>query len=186
MKLEKGFTLVEMVIVMILLAMLSAIAIPKFIGLSKDANVSVMKSFQGALTSARDITYMSIQINPDRVGPDGLSFLLSSGEKIKLRGGYPDGRWDNTFAYLVDITNLTFIQEGVVCESETDWCVRNRPPVWFENNGITTVDDGRGFVIFPKGFNFNEQVCYVYYYTPNAADTTTPLKPIIGMLDSDC
>ncbi len=52
---NKGFTLIELVIVIVILGILSAVAIPKFIDLSADAQKASLNSFTGAVRSTNSM-----------------------------------------------------------------------------------------------------------------------------------
>lgn len=62
MKYKKGFTLIELIITLIIIAILGATALPKFINLKDDASLAVMQGMKSALIAANDLTYMQIQI----------------------------------------------------------------------------------------------------------------------------
>jgi MSHA pilin protein MshA len=51
-KTQKGFTLIELVVVIVILGILAVTAAPKFIDLTGDARVSVMKGVKGSIESA--------------------------------------------------------------------------------------------------------------------------------------
>jgi MSHA pilin protein MshB len=52
MQRSKGFTLIELVVVIVILGILAAVALPRFISVTKDAHESAVKGVGGALASA--------------------------------------------------------------------------------------------------------------------------------------
>jgi len=54
---QRGFTLIELVVVIIILGVLASVAIPKFIDLSVDAHNAAAKGVAGAIASGTSVNY---------------------------------------------------------------------------------------------------------------------------------
>lgn len=57
-----GFTLIELVVVIIVLGILAVIAAPKFIGLSKEAREKTLMQLQASVKTANTLTYSKTQM----------------------------------------------------------------------------------------------------------------------------
>jgi general secretion pathway protein G len=98
-----GFTLMEIMVVVIILGILAATIIPQFIGTTKEAKVNAAKSSVAELESALERFYIHFDRHPTT--EEGLKALLEapSGEEKKWHGPYikvlHQDPWGNAYQY---------------------------------------------------------------------------------------
>ena len=94
----KGFTLIELVIVIAIIGILSAVAIPKFIDLAANAQTAATTAIAGALSSANASNYGS------RKASTSLGVAISNCSDVAnaLQGGLPSGYTITSGAVSVD------------------------------------------------------------------------------------
>lgn len=92
---QSGFTLIELIIVIIMLGVLSVTALPRFVNLSSEANAAVINTLAGALKSTANIAHTKAIIAKRNGGfNNGFDFdgvYFDKGYPLALSFGDSDG-----------------------------------------------------------------------------------------------
>ena len=91
MKRSAGFTLIELVIVIIILGILAVTAAPKFLDLQEDAKKAAADGVKAAVASSAQIVYSKAVIKGyEKYGKDeGKQVTTADGKEVDLVYGYP-------------------------------------------------------------------------------------------------
>ncbi|GAB3544510.1 hypothetical protein GCM10027343_19760 [Noviherbaspirillum agri] len=145
-KRQAGFTLIELVVVITILSVLSAIALPRFAALQTEARIAKMS---GALASIRAgaVLAHSIQLAKN-LGPDTDVTMEGPANNIDMQNGYPTAALESIgrAAGLVDDGGKAM-------------------------PGFVLATDGTVFTVTPDE---DHDKCSVTYTVPNPKDATSP------------
>jgi MSHA pilin protein MshA len=113
---QSGFTLIELVVVITILGILAAFAIPRFTQLDSQARIAAVTALAGSLQSASALAhaqYLASGTNPATVTMDGQAIALTNGYPSQLAAGIQNALQDTSgFTATVAGTAVTFAKNG--------------------------------------------------------------------------
>ncbi len=87
---SKGFTLIELVVVIVILGVLAAVAVPKFVDLQSEARSSVIQGIEGAIRGSATLVYSKALIEGSESNATD-TVTLSGAVTVDTVFGYPAG-----------------------------------------------------------------------------------------------
>jgi len=163
MKNQQGFTLIELIIVIVILGLLAVTAAPKFIGMQSDAREATVEGLAGTIKSAGNILYAKSALD----GVESQASATANG--VAVVHGYPAA----TQAAL----------QGAADIPSTDWTF-----VAGSGAAAVTANPAAGTIgVHPAGVtvDFTETTvggasCHVTYTPPAAANGTPSIVVVTG------
>ena len=170
MKKEQGFTLIELVVVIVILGILAVTAAPKFMNLQGDARKASLEGLKGSMEGAAGIIYGKAAI----AGIESQSLKASDAEvkenfkvKVALTNGYPAATKEGIGAVVNGLVDATSNDTG-----KGDWKIVSGG----DNTDATTA---------PIVYSFNNKggkpTCAVEY-TPSVSGAA----PVVKVNATEC
>jgi MSHA pilin protein MshA len=153
MQKQQGFTLIELVVVIIILGILAVTAAPKFINLQGDARASALAGVKGAIQGANTLVFSKAALTGKEKGSQ-TDVAVNDSTDVATLDGYMRATKDSLEAGM----DITFDAKADTQPKTADWII-----------DATTSTPGTA-KIYPHGSPAN---CYLTYTEAKAATTGT-------------
>jgi len=171
---QKGFTLIELVVVIVILGILAVTAAPKFINLQTDARTATLQAIKASMLTASTFVYSkSLIAGIETTGAGEVTGPPSTANPTVVVNGSA-GAVNLNFGYPISTAGT-----APVTEPATDWGLL----LDVNSTEFLIIDSVSGYVIvYPEGNTTPTAItdtCIIYY---EEAQSST-LRPVITVVD---
>lgn len=173
---QLGFTLIELIIVIVILGILAVTALPRFLDVSSDAKAADLQAIAGSMRSGMKLIHSQAVIEGQDIG-DGS--IVIDGVTMTLYNGYPAVDGSDSF---VDINDqlLTWLNVNIVDRNTAN--ANREAAVFFSDKSSA---DNQIYIFFSEDYDSKSVSfgCQIRYQNPI---TATPTLPEVRVLTDAC
>lgn len=202
-KTQQGFTLVELIIVIVILGILAVTAAPKFLNIAGDARGGTLQAVLGSVTTANSLVNAKAKIQgiDETLNEKAHIFVFEGDQKIHLAFGYPVTSnilastvlADGVAAAAVPVTDIVDEWEALLDVNDNDFVIASRmidTDTGLLLAGSATEGGVNSLAIvihptdvdLPTGVSVDSDSCYAYVLQSTAAGE----KPVAKAVTTGC
>lgn len=159
---SKGFTLIELVVVIVILGILAITSAPKFLGIQRDARISALQGLKGVMQSTNGIVHGKLIVLDKEKLVSGSVDIANT--NVEFAYGYLEADHRNAWGKAADIKAI----DADFDVGESEWYFSSNP--------------GKGTIKYkPASKRSSLESCYLQYTQANSS-----AEPIFELTTAGC